>query len=209
MAVDSNLSKLAGQIEVERALVAAGIAIDSGVGLEGKEDTQTVSSNSDEHTVVYSTQDGEPHEILKIDARRVLTKRVNGRPAFWIPELGGEPPRRNVGEVRCYLDPEFDEKEQYDAIDREWIDKQGLRGRTCNMMAPDKNNQKFGSAFDRDDHMAKKHRREWATIQNALQRQRQDRYDREAQDTRKAMMTMAESITNQNAAQAPAKPAAK
>jgi len=199
--VSSNLSSLAKQVEVERALVAAGIAVDNGVGLDGKEDTQTVSSNSDEHVIVYSTQDGEPHEILKLDARRALTKRLpNGKNAFWIPEMGGEAPPRTKGSVRCYLDPNFDESDNYYGTTRAWIDGIGLRGRTCNMMAPDKNNQMFTSDYDRDEHMAKKHRREWATIQAARERERTARYDRENRESREAMMALAQAAQGNVAA---------
>lgn len=214
-AVASNLSGLVRQVEVERALVAAGIAVDNGLGLNGGEDVQTVSSNSDEYVTIYGTLDGEPRRILRIDARRLLTKRLtNGKPAFWIPEMGGEPPyRMGRGEIRCYLDPEFDESDQYDAIDRAWIDSIGLRGRTCNMMAPDKNNQRFISVFDRDDHMAKKHRREWATIQARLTRQREEAKNSADRETREAMMAMARAAssavapTPETPAPAPAKAA--
>lgn len=195
--VSSNLTALAQQVEVEKALVAAGIAVDSHVGLDGKEDTQTISSNSDEYVTVYSTVDGEPHQILRLDARRALIKRVPGtrQPAFWIPEQGGEAPHRiSRGDIKCYLDPEFDESEQFDGVNREWIDSIGLRGRTCNMMDTSKNNQRFTSQFERNQHMQRKHPKEWATIQEEKTRQRDQRRYTEDRGTREAMLELARSV---------------
>ncbi len=209
--IQSNLSGLAAQVAVEQALVASGIAVDAGLGLDGKDNTQTVSSNSDEHVIVYSTLDGEPHEILRLDARRALTKRLaNGRPAFWIPEMGGPAPARTSGSIPCYLDPDFDESDRPDHINREWIDSIGLRGRFCNGSAPDKNNAHFVSDYDRDAHMAMKHRREWATINTALGRQREAMYRAGDKDMREAMMALAQSVAGRNEptpASAPAKAA--
>lgn len=189
--VTSNLSNLAAQVEVERALVQAGVAVDNGLGLSGGDDTQTVISNSDEKMTVYSTTDGEPHLILKIDARRVLSKRLrDGRYAFWIPEMGGEAPKRIRGDVRCYLDPEFDES-AISGMNAEWVNSIGLAGRVCNMGDPSKNIQRFKSAYDRDVHARTKHRVEWATIQEARERARQEKSDRDAREMREAMLALA------------------
>jgi len=169
-------------------------AIDSGVALQ-KDEEQRLISNTDEKVTIFSTQNGEPRQILKIDAKRVLNKRLSdGRPAFWMDGMPGKPPVYTMGTISCYLDPEFDESDGPAGFDRAWLDKIGLSGRTCNMMAPDKHNQKFRSVFDRDDHAAKKHRNEWKIIQDAIEKNRlateaeERRLDREAQKAQSAAM---------------------
>ena len=199
--VTSDLTKLTAQVQVERALVEAGIAVDSGIPLGG-DDVQTITANSDEYVTIYGVNDGEPRRVLKIDARRLLSKRLrDGRYAFWIPEMGGAAPLRIRGEVRCYLDPDFSEGHGSLQLDRDWIDSIGLTGRVCNMMAPDKGIHVFATAFDRDDHARTKHRREYATIQAAIAARRaefaeadirQDREDRRAE--REALLALAASV---------------
>lgn len=169
-------------------------AVDSGVALQ-KDEEQRLISNTDEKVTIFSTQNGEPRQILKIDAKRVLNKRLSdGRPAFWMEGMPGKPPVYAKGTIACYLDPNFDESDGPAGFDRAWLDKIGLEGRTCNMMAPDKNNQKFRSVFDRDDHAAKKHRNEWKIIQDAIEKKRlateaeERRLDREAQQAQAAAM---------------------
>ena len=169
-------------------------AVDSGVVLTPDEE-QRLISNTDEKVTIFSTQNGEPRLILKIDAKRVLNKRLsNGQPAFWMTGMPGKPPEYVKGAIHCYLDPAFDESDGPAGFDRAWLDKIGLSGRTCNMMAPDKGNQKFRSVFDRDDHAAKKHRNEWKIIQDSIEKQRlateaeERRLDREAQNAQSAAM---------------------
>ena len=196
--VTSDLSRLTAEVEIERALVSAGIAVDSGLAL-GESDLQLLTSNTDEMVTIYSTRDGEPRRILRIDARRTLSQRgANGKPDFWIPEMGGSAPVRIRGAVQCFLDPAFDELAGPSKKDRVWVDSIGLAGRTCNMMNPDKGIPKFLSVFDRDEHMKHIHRREKQTIDAAIVLERQTRLDDDAREAREqqreataAMLAMA------------------
>lgn len=182
----SNLKDLGRQIEVERA-------IDPGFSMEDGDTAPTLTSNSREYITIYSTADGEPHEVLSIDARRILMKRFpDGRYAFWHPNMGGAPPTRVRGSVQCYLSPDFDETDGPAGFDRKWIDSIGLAGRVCNMNAPDKGIPKFLSSYNRDEHARTKHRLEYQTIKEAQQARRQAQYDADARQQREAMIRLAE-----------------
>ena len=181
----SQIADLGRQIDIEKA-------IDPGFSLE-KDEVQRITSNSDEKTIVYSTIDGMPHDILKIDARRVLLKKLpDGKPAFWMKGMSGEKPKAFTGSVQCYMHPDFNENDGPAGFDRKWIDSIGLGGRTCNMSAPDKNNRAdFKSPFERDEHVRTKHRREWAIIQSSIEaKRRQDELDERRAD-RQAMQALA------------------
>lgn len=170
------------------------------IDLDKDDAAPRISANSDDSITLYSMIDGEPRPgVLKIDAPRVLAKKLpDGKPAFWIEGMPGEPPERTRGQVKCMLHPDFDESEGPSGFDRHFVDGVGLTGRTCNLMAPDKNNvDKFKSVYDRDDHMAKKHKREWATIQAALTQAKGERDRDEDKQTRDAMLALAASATGQ------------
>src|SRR5690554_5423069 len=96
-----------------RAAVSNALRIDAGVPLDEAEgDAQGLTSNTDAKVTVYSTIDGEPREILRIDAERVLGKRrSDGTPAFWMPGLPGDRPPYFQGFIKCMLHPEFDESD--------------------------------------------------------------------------------------------------
>lgn len=169
-------------------------ALDTGLEM-GEGDETKVSSNTDRRVTVFSTIDGEPRDILRIDAERVLAKRLpDGKAAFWFPGLPGTAPTYVKGEIKCFLSPDFDELDGPAGFDRTWLDSIGLRGRTCNMMAPDKGNQKFRTLYDRDDHAQKKHRNEWRVIQAALTKQREDRYEAERRAERETQRVSAEAM---------------
>ncbi|MEE8457513.1 MAG: hypothetical protein V3S28_05645, partial [Acidimicrobiia bacterium] len=173
--------------------------VTTGLDLGTDDAPAQISSNSDEMVTLYSMIDGEPRSILNLDVPRVLRKVLpNGSPAFWHPDMPGAAPEYTKGQIKCMLHPDFDESEGPAQFDRQFIDGIGLTGRTCNLMAPDKANvADFHSVFDRDDHMAKKHRREWATIQDALQTASTQRYRNEDRQTREAMLALAASATGQ------------
>ena len=171
--------------------------VTTGLDLGGDDTPAQIKSNSDETTTLYSMIDGEPRPVLNLDVPRVLRKVLpNGSPAFWHPDMPGSPPGYTQGSIKCMLHPDFDESEGSAGFDRAFINGIGLTGRTCNLMAPDKKNvDVFKSVFDRDDHMAKKHRREWATIQDALQTASTQRYREEDRQTRQAMLSLAASAS--------------
>ncbi len=173
--------------------------VTTGIDLDGDDTPAQISSNSDEMVTLYSMIDGEPRPILNLDVPRVLRKVLpDGTPAFWHPDMPGSAPEYTRGQIKCMLHPDFDESEGPAQFDRHFIDGIGLTGRTCNLMAPDKSNVSvFKSVFDRDDHMAKKHRREWATIQDALQTASTQRYREEDRQTRQAMLSLAASASGQ------------
>ncbi len=109
---------------------------------------------------------GEPREVLRIDAPRVMRKRIPGTkdPAFWMEGLPGTPPAYKSGELMCLLHP--------DHPNREWIDSVGLAGRTCNMMDTTKYNRAdFQSTYDMEAHMRRAHQREFSIYNDALARQ--------------------------------------
>jgi|TARA_R100001530_G_scaffold17438_2_gene15071 hypothetical protein len=169
------------------------------VGVElGAGEKQTVRANDDKITV-YSMINGEPREVLKNDAPRLLAKKLaSGGLAFWYEGMPGEAPAYAKGDVSCMLHPDFDESEGASGLDRAFIDTVGLSGRTCNMNAVDKNNRDdFRSVYDRDDHMAKKHRREWSTIQAAIETRDRNRERDERREDREAMQALAGAAVTQ------------
>lgn len=176
----------------QRASIRSALGADTGVELMEQGEVQQITSNTDVKVTVYSTTDGEPRQILRIDAERVLMKRrSDGRPAFWMEGMPGSAPNYLKGELKCLLDPEFDEKDGVSGFDRAFIDSLGLTGRTCNMMAPEKNNARFKSVFDRDDHMAKKHRRENSIIKDGLARIERQKAEDKADRATEAMLALA------------------
>lgn len=184
----SQIPDLARQIDIEKA-------IDPGFSLE-QDEVQRITSNTDEKVTIYPTSGadvGEPREILKNDARRVLLKRLpNGQPAFWMEGMSGTKPSAFKGTISCYMHPDFDETKGPAGFDRAWVESIGLGGRTCNMSDPSKNNKAdFKSPFERDEHVRTKHRREWATIQSSIEaKRRQDAVDDQRRAT-EAMLALA------------------
>lgn len=188
---------------------ASTIAFDAAIetALGGDKDSATkVSSNTDEYVTVYSTVTGEAKSILKIDARRVLRKTLPGSaaPAHWMPGMPGEQPKRiGVGAFKCYLHPDFDEKDGPARMDRAWVDSVGLAGVTCNMGNPANHNRAdFPSAIVRDRHMQRRHRDEWEVIKQSreLALQQADRDERRAD--REAIVALAGGRTRQKAVEA-------
>ena len=178
--------------DIARAAAVAS-AVGSGVAL-GEGEEERLTANTDDKITIYSMMDGSPREVAKIDAQRVLMKKLpGGGPAFWAPGLPGSAPEYTKGALKCYLDPEFDETAGPAGVDREWIDAIGLAGRTCNMMAPDKHNQKFSSVYQREEHMAKKHRNEWKTIQGAIETKRREDEATERRLYNEAILALAQS----------------
>lgn len=183
----SQIPDLARQIDIEKA-------IDPGFSME-PEETQRITSNTDEVVTIYPTSGvdmGRPRQILKNDARRVLLKRINGEPAFWMEGMAGSKPVPFSGTISCYMHPEFNEKDGPAGFDRAWLDSIGLAGRTCNMSDPSKNNKAdFKSPYERDEHVRTKHRREWAIIQSSVEaKRRQDAIDDQRRAT-DAMIALA------------------
>lgn len=167
--------------------------LDAGLGLDGGDDVQKLQSNSDAYMTLVDMETGMPRPVLRLDYKRVLAKLgPDGKPLFWMEGMGGpQPPAPLAKPFNCFLDPEFDELAGALEIDRSYIDKIGLKGRTCNLRAPDKHNATFTSVWDRDEHGRKKHPREWRTLQEALARDTYEREREEAREMRQAMLAMA------------------
>ena len=190
----------------DAAIDRLGQTIDTTIQHDPDDTPARLSSNADQYVTVYSTLNGEPKQILKIDRRRVLGKTLpNGEYAHWAEGMPGDAPEYIKGTVMCMLHPDFDEGDGPAGFGRDYIDHIGLDGRTCNMMSPDKNNvDSFKSVYDRDDHMLKKHPREWRTVEAALGKDRdaaelrERQLDREAtQQQGAALMAMASGVSVQ------------
>lgn len=164
----------------------------------GADDETTITSNSGDLVPVFSMIDGEQRLVRKLDAptQKVLLKNLpDGSPAFWAEGMPGSPPEYTVGNVHCMLHPDFDESENsvnLSGLDRAFVDTLGLDGRFCNGNAPDKNNRgDFKTVYDRDDHMEKKHPREWRTIQLGVERLSRESERAERQGATDAMLALA------------------
>lgn len=182
--------------------------VPSGLSL-GEGDTGLVTTaNTDAKVTVYSMLDGEPRPILRIDAQRVLSKRLtNGQPAFWMPGMAGAAPEYKRGKVMCYMHPDFDEKDGPAEADRAWLDDIGLQGRTCNMADPSKPNKAdFRSIYDRDSHMRAKHKDEWRIIEAAKERRQRAIEAEERRLDREAMRGMAQAALAGQAVRRPGRP---
>ena len=161
--------------------------------LTGTDDKPPISSNSDPKITIYSMIDGEPRSILKLDRTRVLSKTLSDKsPAFWYEGMPGEPPTYTKGTIRCFLHPEFDETDGPAEFDRSFIDDIGLAGLFCNANNPRVANvDSFRTVFDRDEHVRRKHKRTWATVQSALERKERDAEREERRADRDAMLALA------------------
>ena len=145
---------------------------------------------------VYSTQTGEPHEILRIDLPRAIrTMRPDGKPAFWAPGMPGERPKRNVGTLKCFLHPESDE--------RELVDAAGYAGRYCNDGDPSKRNRDdFQALSHKEAHEKRTHPAATAAVARLRQQRREDQYDKQAQAQLDSQMKMTEILATLAGAQA-------
>ena len=157
-----------------------------------------LTSTDRSRTTVFSMQTGDPHEILVIDRPRALRSVIPGtnRPAFWAPGMPGRPPKRNVGQLKCFLHPESDE--------RELVDAAGYAGRYCNDGDPSKNNQESFRALDhKENHERRKHPGAWQAVERYRARIREQEY-RQLQEANlasqkemtKAMQAIAELAVN-------------
>lgn len=172
--------------------LAVDAALDAALG-EDSGSIKQMTSNTDEKITVWEVMTGEKKDILKIDARRVLRKRLSdGRLAHWIPDFGGDPPARNMGTIKCYLHPEFDELDGPSKMNRDFIDSIGLLGLFCNTGDPSNSNRgDFTSTLQRDRHMRFRHRDEWQVIQDARATAERDAEARERRADREAMIALA------------------
>ena len=181
-------------IAVDAIIDEIGEQIDTGISVEHPQEVAPrLSTDTSQKVDVWSMVDGEKRQILRIDAPRVLKKLLEGGGrAFWAEGMPGGPPEVTQGNVQCMLHPDFDESDGPAGFDRSYIDSIGLTGRTCNMMSPGKGNvSNLKSVYDRDDHMTKKHPREWRTIEAALEKASQSLEVAERKEDREAMLALA------------------
>ena len=114
--------------------------------------------DADEHTVVWSMQDGSQSIVLKHKLNEVLRKRnADGSSKFWVTGMPGNPPKQVIGQLLCYLHPDHPE--------REWMDSIGLQGQVCK-----KSN--MPSLFDVESHMLNRHQQEAKLVEGARERER-------------------------------------
>lgn len=120
--------------------------------------------------------------IPQIHAARILAKRLpDGSPAFWMEGMPYTPPEPQIGTIKCYFHPDFDETDGAAGFGREFIDAAGLQGFTCNYGDPSKNNRgDFKSVMQRDSHMRSRHRRQLDAVEQA-QAEQKDREQRAEQ----------------------------
>ena len=166
-------------------------------------DNVSMTSSTDGTIVIFSMIDGAPREILKTDFERVMNKRLeDGRPSFWHDQMPGDPPPEyRLGELKCFLHPEYAEDGRH--FDRAFVDAIGLRGRTCNMNNTNAANRAdFPTWLDREDHERSKHSKEKGALELALARRQEDADRAERAQTNAAMLAMAGNVA------APAAPVA-
>ncbi len=181
------VTEFARNAEIDQALRSQALTLGEG------DAPISVSAHTGAKVRVYSMIDGEPRDILAIDAQRVMRKRLpDGRPAFWMEGMAGEAPPYRKGIIKCFLHPEFDEKGGPAGFDRTWLDSIGLFGRSCNMSDITKPNKAdFRSIFDRDAHMRRAHPTEMRIITEAKETARVAREAEERRLDREAMLTLA------------------
>jgi hypothetical protein len=154
-----------------RAGSAAGGIFDKKVG-------EMVKDISDPtHLVtIYHAESGEPRRVpawtLEPTSRHnlLLRKEPNGRNTFVTKAPKG---KWQKGDVPCLLSASHPDRERYRQM--------GLRTFDCNA-----NN--LASLYDQRTHMAGKHRKEWALIQEAEQKER----EAEEREFRRAQMAVAQ-----------------
>lgn len=117
-----------------------------------------------------SMRDGLPRPpIPRVHASRVLEKTLpDGSPAFWIQGMPYDPPVPQIGSIKCYFHPEFDETDGPAGFGRDFIDQAGLEGFTCNNKDNSKQNRgDFKTVMQRDAHMQNRHRRQIEAVEKA------------------------------------------
>lgn len=121
-----------------------------------------VTKSQSDKVTIYDRK-GEPSEVLVYMLAKKLSQGFTLQPTA----------ERVVGTLKCYLHPESDERAAVDAA--------GLRGRECRKA-------NLLTDWDRELHMVRKHKQEWAAI---------SRYrDRMAAEEDRAMQrTQAEAMT--------------
>lgn len=191
-----NLNSLVQEVAVERALDALNDP-------KTPDDTPLLVESEisqGQRVVLTSMVDGLPRPAIpRIHAKRVLSKMLpNGKPAFWIPGMPGEPPKPERGSIKCMLHPDFDEASGPAGFGREFVDEAGLQGFFCNRGDQSKQNRgDFQSVYDRDEHMRSKHNRQYEVIRKAqgtqedIDEKTERQLDREATQARtEAMMQL-------------------
>jgi len=166
---------------------------DVDAALDGGSGTMTATPESVDTVVIYDTSTNEPREVLVNMLRKTMQKRRGNKPAFSITPLG----EYVQGHVMCYLHP--------DHPDRKWLASVGVT-KLCETVLPDGTTVSAGnlaSEYDRDLHMQHKHRREWAVIKEARERQEREA-DRELRREevaamREAMAAMASNVAKKGA----------
>jgi hypothetical protein len=137
----------------------------------GDTDLQVESTIDDGQWVqLTSMRDGlKRPPIPQIHAARVLAKTLpDGSPAFWMPGMPYTPPEPQIGSIKCYFHPDFDEEDGASGISREFIVQAGMGDFTCNSGDLSKQNRgDFKTVLMRDAHMHSRHRRQLEAIQRA------------------------------------------
>lgn len=131
------------------------------IGISSSESQVKDISDPKDNVTLYHTETGEPRTFPKYMAAKTAKKKLpNGKLAFTdsegIEKLGVT---YTMGTVKCRLHAEHPDRAMLDSI--------GLRGRTCPAGG-------LASAYDMNEHMRHKHRRENAIIQEHEGRQRED-----------------------------------
>lgn len=136
-----------------------------------------------QHVVLFSTEDGTPSRVRAEQLVSKLMPDRQGRAWFSEKPINPEwqyrmdpiskmPVKLREVRYKCMLHP--------DNPDRSWLESIGLAGITCTA-------DNIPSEFQRQQHMRKKHQIEWATIESAQARRREDE-DRARQERLLEMM---------------------
>lgn len=136
------------------------------IGIEGAMKRAQVANpeRDDSYMTLYSTLDGTPSTVLRSMVPKLLRKRLattsdvppdlRGKLAFSIAQTITP----KVADVPCMLHPRH-------AL-REWLDDNGLQGRTCTKM--------LANTFSQRKHMETRHKAEYAQMKDAQDRERDE-----------------------------------
>ena len=132
---------------------------------------------------LWNTLTGEPSDVLIYMVSKYLgRKRPDGKPFWTLRE--DQAPKAPRGTLMCLLHPDHPE--------REWLDSIGLQGRFCAINdAEQRHKANITSEFELAEHMRKKHRREWATIEREREKEEKEA---EKDWQRRLMQTMTQGV---------------
>ena len=177
---------------LEAQIAAAKAAPDYAVFKSGDEDLDAALVNggigvaaslADDRRTLYHIATGEPVEVPVALLSKTLMKRRQGKAAFSTTKPSGVEYRQ--GDVMCFLHPDHPGYAD--------LHKIGLANRVCGggETPPAAH---LASEYDRDQHMQRRHHREWEVMERnreRLEREEQNRMQREQLDAMRSIAGVA------------------